>query len=275
VINSTAINQVDLAPLWKALADSKRRRIIQLLSEKTLTTSEITAFFDVSRFAVMRHLKVLEQAGLIRTRREGRQRWNFLNEALFQQIQHVYLDDSPGEEYQLGDVLSFLSRQEGGREKEVSALESPPIQQEISLRATPERVFQAITDEVDAWWSYRISPDSHIYLEPQAGGRFYEAFKPDGEALYALVTYLKPGEEIRLNGSMGFDDQATNNIIQITLQPQQPGAVRLQLTHRLLGRASAITIDTFKRSWEELLTLHLKSFVEQGKRYRPQPDDSP
>lgn len=52
--------------IWTALADSKRRLIINLLEEEPRTTSELSEFFDVSRFAVMKHLKVLEQANLIK-----------------------------------------------------------------------------------------------------------------------------------------------------------------------------------------------------------------
>jgi DNA-binding transcriptional ArsR family regulator/uncharacterized protein YndB with AHSA1/START domain len=265
---TTLMKQVDLVPLWKALADSKRRRIIRLLAEKTRTTSEISAYFDVSRFAVMRHLKVLEQAELIKTRREGRQRWNFLNEDLFQQIQQAYLENGAGGEYQLNDILTLLFRQDETGAKETAGLEQPPIELDVPLQAPPDRVFQALTDEIDAWWSYRVTIDSHVHLESHVGGHFYEAFNAGGGALYALVTFVKPGEEIRLNGSMGLADQAISNLVHFTVQLQQPNSTRLQLTHRFLGRVNAVTVDTFRHSWEELLTQHLKSFVEQGTRYR-------
>ena len=259
--------QVDLVPLWKALADSKRRRIIQLLSEKTRTTGEISTYFDVSRFAVMRHLKVLEQAGLIETRREGRQRWNFLNEKLFQQIQQTYLENHSDGEYHLKEILSFLARQEGVEAKDAAVATQPPIEQELSLQAAPEQVFRALTDEIDAWWGYRITTDSRIYLESRVGGRFYEAFNNGGGALYAIVTYLKPGEEIRLNGSMGLADEAASNLVHFSLR-QQHGTTRLRLTHRFLGRVNAVMVDTFKRSWEDLLPQQLKAFVEQGHRHQ-------
>lgn len=46
---------------WTALSDLKRRQIITLLEEKPRTTSELSSNFDVMRFAVMKHVKVLEQ----------------------------------------------------------------------------------------------------------------------------------------------------------------------------------------------------------------------
>ncbi|MBC8065282.1 MAG: winged helix-turn-helix transcriptional regulator [Chlorobia bacterium] len=66
--------------VWKALADSTRRSIIQALSEGKKTTTELCEQFDgLTRFAVMKHLDVLEGVGLVMVKREGRNRWNSLN----------------------------------------------------------------------------------------------------------------------------------------------------------------------------------------------------
>ena len=65
--------------VWKALADPTRRKLIELLSEQVRTTGELSEMFpSVSRFAVMKHLDVLEDAGLISVKREGRLRYNEL-----------------------------------------------------------------------------------------------------------------------------------------------------------------------------------------------------
>lgn len=268
MINDAPMKQLDLTPLWKALADPKRRRIIQLLQEKPRTTSEISAQFDVSRFAIMRHLKVLEQAALIKTRREGRQRWNYLNEDLFREIQHTYLDHEVDGGYQLGDILSFLAREEGGQRRSAVASEPRSIQLEVELPAAVDRVFRALTDEIDYWWSYRIGADSTMILEPQVGGRFFESFSSGGGALYAIVTYLKPGQEIRLDGSMGLAQEGPNNVVHIALQSLSPETTRLTLTHRFVDQVGALTVDTFKRSWVELLAQHLTTFVQSGIRYQ-------
>jgi len=265
------MNQLDLTPLWKALAEPKRRRIIQLLDEHARTTSEISAHFDISRFAIMRHLKVLEQAELIRTRREGRQRWNYLNEDLFQVIQDTYLESDADAEQRLGDVLSFLAREEGGRLTASSGFENRPIHLEVELPASQGRVFRTLTDEIDDWWSYRIATDSRMNLEAHVGGRFYESFEGGGGTLYAIVNHIKPGEEIRLNGSMGLVEERANNIIHIKLQALSPDKTLLTLRHRFLGRVSVVTVDTFKRSWVELLTHYLTAFIKSGIGYQAPP----
>ena len=66
--------------VFKALADPARRRMLDLLRERPRTTGELAAAFpDRSRFAVMKHLGVLEGAGVVVVRRQGRECWNHLN----------------------------------------------------------------------------------------------------------------------------------------------------------------------------------------------------
>lgn len=66
--------------VWRALADPTRRRILDLLRDGPRTTGALAeSFRRLSRFAVMKHLAVLESAGLVVVRRRGRERWNHLN----------------------------------------------------------------------------------------------------------------------------------------------------------------------------------------------------
>jgi len=68
--------------VWKALADPTRREILDLLREGPRQTTDIVERFpELSRFGVMKHLDVLREAELIRTRSEGRLRVNSLNVA--------------------------------------------------------------------------------------------------------------------------------------------------------------------------------------------------
>ena len=70
----------DLDPVWKALADPTRRGILDLLRERPRTTTEIVeAFPDLTRFGVMKHIRVLREADLVQTRESGRKRVNSLN----------------------------------------------------------------------------------------------------------------------------------------------------------------------------------------------------
>ena len=66
--------------VFKALADGRRRRMLDLLKSEPRTTGDLCAEFPrLDRCTVMQHLGVLERAGLIIVRREGRNRWNYIN----------------------------------------------------------------------------------------------------------------------------------------------------------------------------------------------------
>ena len=73
--------------VFKALADPTRRSLLDSLRERdgqTLTSLE--AGLPMTRFGVMKHLKVLEQAGVVVTRRRGREKLHFLNPVPIQLI---------------------------------------------------------------------------------------------------------------------------------------------------------------------------------------------
>lgn len=77
----------ELDGVWKALSDSTRRSILDLLRQGPRTTTQLVeAFPHLSRFGVMKHIDVLREAGLIHTREERRQRINSLNVAPIRQI---------------------------------------------------------------------------------------------------------------------------------------------------------------------------------------------
>jgi DNA-binding transcriptional ArsR family regulator len=57
-----------------AISDPIRRRVLELVRDRELPAGELAEQFDVSRPAVSRHLRVLREAGLLRERRNGRQR---------------------------------------------------------------------------------------------------------------------------------------------------------------------------------------------------------
>ena len=66
--------------VFKALSAPVRRRMLDHLKDAPVTTGALCeAFSDLDRCTVMQHLKVLEQAGLVVARRDGRERWNHLN----------------------------------------------------------------------------------------------------------------------------------------------------------------------------------------------------
>lgn len=66
--------------VFRALGNRVRRRMLDRLKDNPATTGTLCeAFPELDRCTVMQHLRVLEEAGLVIARREGRERWNHLN----------------------------------------------------------------------------------------------------------------------------------------------------------------------------------------------------
>lgn len=71
---------MEVEHVFHALADYNRRYLLDLLSQADgQTLSELSAHLPMSRFGTMKHLRVLEDAGLINTRKVGREKLHFLN----------------------------------------------------------------------------------------------------------------------------------------------------------------------------------------------------
>ncbi|CAG0975636.1 HTH-type transcriptional regulator [Phycisphaerales bacterium] len=78
---------MSLDRVFKALASEVRREILDALREGPKTTGELVMRFpDLSRFAVMQHLKVLWRARLVVSKKQGRERHNFLNPVPIRQV---------------------------------------------------------------------------------------------------------------------------------------------------------------------------------------------
>ncbi|HVM67286.1 MAG TPA: metalloregulator ArsR/SmtB family transcription factor [Acidimicrobiales bacterium] len=79
--------------VFKALADPTRRFLLDLLFEREgRTLSELEAEVDMTRFGVMKHLRLLEDAGLVVTRRSGREKLHFLNAVPIRLIHDRWID---------------------------------------------------------------------------------------------------------------------------------------------------------------------------------------
>ena len=79
--------------VFKALADPTRRFLLDLLFARDgRTLTELESELEMTRFGVMKHLKVLEEAGLVVTRRHGREKLHFLNAVPIRLIHDRWID---------------------------------------------------------------------------------------------------------------------------------------------------------------------------------------
>jgi uncharacterized protein YndB with AHSA1/START domain len=132
-----------MASVFRALGDPSRRLLLDRLYERDgQTLGELTRHLpEMTRFGVMRHLGVLEEAGLITTRRFGREKRHYLNPVPIRLIHDRWIS-----KYALPVVgaLSALKDHLEGR-----AMTSPDHVYSVYLKAEPERVWRAITDGVE------------------------------------------------------------------------------------------------------------------------------
>jgi uncharacterized protein YndB with AHSA1/START domain/DNA-binding transcriptional ArsR family regulator len=122
--------------VFRALADPSRRKLLDKLFKRDgQTLNALARRLAMTRFGVMKHLRVLEDAGLIVTRRQGREKLHFLNPVPIRLIHDRWITKYTAP---WAELLSGLKTdlEEGTMEKIF----------EIYIKTTPERLWQAITD---------------------------------------------------------------------------------------------------------------------------------
>src|SRR5437588_4194664 len=137
--------------VFRALADPTRRALLdELHADDGQSLSALEARLPMTRFGVMKHLKVLEEAGLITTRRHGREKLHFLNAVPIRLIHDRWVSKY-AESWAAG--LTGLKRH----------LEEALMEKvfEIYIKTTPERLWEAITDaELRSRYSFGIRVES-------------------------------------------------------------------------------------------------------------------
>jgi len=137
--------------VFRALADPTRRRLLDMLFRRDgQTLGQLERRLAMTRFGVMKHLGVLEDAGLVVTTRRGREKLHFLNAVPIRQIHDRWIDKYTA------PMTAMLTRLKKDIEEEnvVKVFE-------IYIKTTPERLWQAITDPaLRSKYSFGVSVDS-------------------------------------------------------------------------------------------------------------------
>jgi DNA-binding transcriptional ArsR family regulator/uncharacterized protein YndB with AHSA1/START domain len=265
--------QDDTAPLWRALADPTRRRILDLLRQRPLITGEIAAQFPVSRIAVMRHLEVLSEAGLVTSRKRGRERWHYLNAVPLQQLHRRWAEPAAA------GFASALLRLAGTVEAEGRHMESnrPTIDValDIEIAGTPAAVFAALTKDVGGWWGHPFvtARATSLALDPRLGGLFTERWDNGGQVI-ASVTGWAQDEHLQLTGPFHLGVAVGVATFDLAGTGTGTGTV-LRFSFRAIGVVDAEVGDAMSRGWAELVQTRLKALVETGTRLGIDPDEPP
>jgi len=247
--------------IFRALADPSRRALLDALREQDgQALSELEAALPgMTRFGVMKHLRVLADASLITTRRDGRRKLHFLNAVPIRLIYDRWVSKYTEP---WAAALTGLKR----------TLEEPMEKvYEIYIKTTPERLWQAITDsEIRSKYHFgnAIRSDWTPGSRFEMGHRGFDGLLGEGENLEVdpprrLVQSMRAlwDEEVKEEGF----SRVTWEIAEETA-----GIARLTVTHELEGApkhaaqvASTAPIEQGGGGWLWILS-DLKTLVESG-----------
>lgn len=254
--------------VWRALASPHRRKLLDLLKDGPLTTGQLSKELpDLTRFAVMQHLGVLEEAGLVLFRKEGRSRFNYLNPAPVRQTLERWL--TPRSSIAAETALHLKRYAENT--KEVAPKVDPntyrlvKIEMELIIAAPREKVFAALTHELDNWWPHRYKPDSKVSVDLTVGGKIEEVFADGGGALYGIFTYLDAPHKIAASGPSSMHKGLASFTVD-TLETSGDGTLFKRET-QMWGTVPEEVEAMFRDGTRQMMETALVAYVVDGKRY--------
>jgi len=248
------------APAFRALADPSRRLLLDRLFERDgQTLGELTAHLpEMTRFGVMRHLDVLESAGLISTRRDGRAKRHFLNPVPIRRIHDRWISKYAA------PVIGTMSAIKDHLEAPLMALPADEIEHvyTIFINAEPERVWRAITDgdeTVQYYYGTRVVSDWRV-------GSHVSYDYPDGRvAADGEVLVCEPPMRLETTFLARWDPEveAEGPIRHLWELEPADGATKLTVTTRGLKKGSR-NAEGFGIGMIYIVS-GLKTFVEGGR----------
>lgn len=168
---------------------------------------------ELTRFAVMQHLGVLETAGLVLSRREGRSRLNYSNPVLIKDLFDEWVTPLAST---AAEAAQHLRRYAETTAEVTTHMAEPEnrfvrIEIETRIRAPKSLVFEALTSRMGEWWPHRFRPDGEVYHEARLGGTLGEKWPGGGGAIYGTITWYEIDARVSTTsvGLMG-DCVATN-----------------------------------------------------------------
>lgn len=257
----------ELSNLFKSLGHPIRRKILDLLKESPKTTGELIDFFpEVSRYAIMKHLAMLEEGNLVVVRREGKYRLNFLNAVPLQEMHQRWV--SKYMESSARSLLNLRNIVDTGGDFTMTTVKSDAfkIEQEVFINGPREEVFKGLTERVGDWWEFSIAPKGvkrQMTLDPVPGGQFLEKWNENDGAVWGTVYYVNAPEEIRLIGHLGMKGAVHSSYTYRLVE--KDGGTLLQLSHTASGIIQEDWEPSHTEGWNYLLGTLLKNYIE-GKK---------
>jgi uncharacterized protein YndB with AHSA1/START domain len=235
--------------VFRALADPTRRSLLdELFRQDGQTLSALQGRLPMTRFGVMKHLKQLEEAGLVVTRRRGREKLHYLNPVPIRLVHDRWVSKY-AEPWAAG--LSGLKNELEEQMEKVF---------EIYIKTTPERLWEAITDpEIRSKYNYGARIDSTF-----TPGSRYEQSHPNGKTMLGEgenVVVEPPRRLVQTMRALWSEDVKREGTSRITWDIEPVGdSCRLTVTHDQMREGAHSEIYG---GWPQILS-GLKTFLETG-----------
>ena len=236
--------------VFRALADPTRRSLLdELFREDGQTLTALEERLPMSRFGVMKHLKVLEEANLVVTKRRGREKLHFLNPVPIRLVHDRWVSKY-AEPW--AAALSGLKK----------SIEEDVMEKvfEIYIKTTPERLWQAITDaEMRRKYNFGVGVTSDW-----SAGSGYESVHPGAGIAIAAGENLEvepPRRLVQSFNALWSDDVKSEGTSRVTgeIEPVEDSC-RLTVTHDQLREGAN---NELYGGWPMILS-GLKTLLETG-----------
>ena len=240
----------DMDAVFRALADPTRRSLLdQLFRQDGQTLSALERRLPMTRFGVMKHLRVLQEAGLVTTKRRGREKLHFLNPVPIRLVHDRWVSKY-AEPW--AATLSGLKK----------SIEEEVMEKvfEIYIKTTPERLWEAITDpEMRARYSFGVA--DQLGLDARLG---LQTASVPGVIEIATGENLEVDPPRRLVQSftaLWSDDVKAEGTSRVTWEIEPVGdSCRLTVTHDQLREGAN---GELYGGWPQILS-GLKTLLETG-----------
>ncbi|MEO8757340.1 MAG: metalloregulator ArsR/SmtB family transcription factor [Devosia sp.] len=239
--------------VFKALSDPTRRQLLDTLRDKGgLTLTELEQGLGMTRFGVMKHLKVLEEAHLVVSRRDGRFKYHYLNALPIQELADRWM--APYAK----PLARFALNIKNALEDAPQMIDKADFVLATYIRTTPAELWDAIVNPAKTsqyYYGGRVQA-----ADLKVGGRFYY-LNPDGEMNLdgEIIEIDPPRKLVTTFKAIWAPPEA--KVTRVMYEIEQMGETcRLTLTHYDAASAMAGA----ETGWPLVLS-GLKTFLETGR----------
>lgn len=248
--------------VFKALSDDTRRVLLDVLHEKdgqTLTELEASvakAGFEMTRFGVMKHLKVLETASLVVTRKEGRFKYHYLNAVPLQQVIDRWIEPLT-QKPMARAALDLKAKLEGENVMNTSTETKPDFVLETYIKTTPKRLWEALTDgEISKNY---FQGNAVVQSDFKEGGD-YKYLNPKGEdMLLGKILEVSPYTRLAMTFRPAFMEEGAVNSHNVYEIEEVGETCKLTIMHFGVTPELAGVRD----GWSKIAA-RLKTYLETG-----------